>query len=158
MTSRPGVLDRLARSRFRSSFHLDAADAAYAREHGRDTIARHARDLLAGRVGPAEPRNDGRQTPYHGHPVFTAQHATATCCRGCIAKWHGIPRGCALSPAELDRLAGLVMAWLDQDLARDLAVRRERVARRDARAAQDAPQGVRMDGQTARQDEQAARR
>ncbi len=29
----------------------------------------------------AEPRNDGKQTPFRGHPVFTAQHATATCCR-----------------------------------------------------------------------------
>jgi hypothetical protein len=32
-----------------------------------------------------------------GHPVFIAQHATATCCRGCLAKWHDIPAGRALT-------------------------------------------------------------
>ena len=80
-------------------------------------IDRHARELLRKRVGAAEPRNDGRQTPWRGHPVFTAQHATATCCRGCIAKWHGIPKGVALTDGQIGRLADLVMAWIDRDLA-----------------------------------------
>ncbi|MCP9485713.1 MAG: DUF4186 domain-containing protein [Gaiellaceae bacterium MAG52_C11] len=37
--------------------------------------------MIAQRVAPAAPRKDGKQTPYRGHPVFVAQHATATCCR-----------------------------------------------------------------------------
>jgi hypothetical protein len=44
--------------------------------------------------------NDGKQTPMRGHPVFIAQHATATCCRGCLEKWHAIPHGRALSEQE----------------------------------------------------------
>ena len=67
-------------------------------------------------------RNDGRQTPWRGHPVFTAQHATATCCRGCIAKWHHLPQGRELTDAEIDRLADLVMAWIERDLIRHPAV------------------------------------
>ena len=35
---------------------------------------------------------DGKQTPMKNHPVFIAQHATATCCRGCLEKWHHIPK------------------------------------------------------------------
>ncbi|MDN6565814.1 MAG: DUF4186 domain-containing protein [Actinomyces sp.] len=111
------VLDRLSRSTFRSRFHLREGDRAYARSKGRETIARHARELLEGRIGAAHPRNDGRQTPMRGHPVFIAQHATATCCRGCVAKWHHIPRGRELSGQELDHLVAVVMAWIEQELA-----------------------------------------
>lgn len=87
------TLNRLSRSSFRAKFELSAKDRAYARAKGKAVIDRHARELLRARIGAANPRNDGRQTPWRGHPVFTAQHATATCCRGCIAKWHHLPQG-----------------------------------------------------------------
>ena len=110
------TLARLGHSRFRAGFSLSAKDRTYARAKGRDTIDRHAHEMLAKRVGPAHPLKDGKQTPYRGHPVFTAQHATATCCRGCIERWHHIPRGRALTDAEVDALARLVMAWIERDL------------------------------------------
>ena len=110
------TLARLGHSRFRASFSLSAKDRAYARAKGKETIDRHAHEMLAKRVGPAHPFKDGKQTPYRGHPVFTAQHATATCCRGCIERWHHIPRGRALTDAEIDALARLVMAWIERDL------------------------------------------
>mgnify|MGYP001485170763 CR=1 FL=1 len=111
-----GTLQRLSHSAFRTKFHLSTQDAAYARTKGTDTIARHAHELLRKRVGDAHPFKDGKQTPWRGHPVFTAQHATATCCRGCIERWHGIPRGRALSDEEVDLLAALVMAWISRQL------------------------------------------
>ena len=111
-----GTLARLGHSRFRAGFSLSAKDRAYARAKGKETIDRHAHEMLAKRVGPAHPLKDGKQTPYRGHPVFTAQHATATCCRGCIERWHHIPRGRALTDAEIDALARLVMAWIERDL------------------------------------------
>lgn len=116
------TLERLSHSSFRSSFTLSPHDAAYARRKGRELIDRHAHEMLARRVGAAQPEKDGKQTPWRGHPVFTAQHATACCCRGCIEKWHHIPRGRALSAQEVDRLARLVMAWIDRDLAAHPAV------------------------------------
>lgn len=112
------TLDRLSHSTFRSKFVLSDKDRAYARAKGKVVIDRHAHELLRSRVGDAEPRNDGKQTPWRGHPVFTAQHATACCCRGCIAKWHHIPQGRALSDEEVDRLARLIMAWIERDLTR----------------------------------------
>ena len=116
------TLERLSRSSFRSSFTLSPHDAEYARHKGRELIDRHAHEMLVQRVGAAQPAKDGKQTPWRGHPVFTAQHATACCCRGCIEKWHHIPRGRALSAQEVDRLARLVMAWIDRDLASHPAV------------------------------------
>jgi hypothetical protein len=51
-----------------------------------------------------------------GHPVFIAQHATATCCRGCISKWHGIEKGRALNEKEVDYVVAMIMGWIDQQL------------------------------------------
>ncbi|RBP97581.1 DUF4186 domain-containing protein [Bifidobacterium aemilianum] len=112
------MLDRLGRSKFRASFSLSPKDRAYARAKGKATIDRHAHEMLAKRIGPAHPLKDGKQTPYRGHPVFTAQHATGTCCRGCIERWHHIPHGRPLSREEVDQLASLVIAWIEQDLTR----------------------------------------
>ena len=109
------VLARLAISRFRARFRLGARELAYAEAKGRDTVERHARDFIAQRLAPASPRNDGRQTPLRGHPVFVAQHATATCCRGCLEKWHGIGRGRDLSDVEQERVVALILAWIERE-------------------------------------------
>ena len=110
-------LDLLATQRFRARFHLSARDAAACRARGRDGIAVHAADLIAARLAPAAPRNDGRQTPYRGHPVFVAQHATATCCRTCLARWHHIPAGRDLTADEQRYVVAVILAWLDRELA-----------------------------------------
>ena len=103
------TLTRLQHSAFRAKFVLTDKDRAYARVKGKATIDRHAHEMLRERVGAAEPKNDGKQTPWRGHPVFTSQHATATC-------WHHIPKGRELTEAEVNRLADLVMAWIERDL------------------------------------------
>jgi hypothetical protein len=115
------TMERLSHSTFRSKFVLSDKDRAYARSKGKTTIDRHACELLRSRVGAANPVKDGKQTPWRGHPVFTAQHATATCCRGCIEKWHHIPRGRELTDEEIRRLADLIMAWIERDLIRHSA-------------------------------------
>lgn len=112
------TMERLSYSTFRSKFVLSDKDRAYARSKGKTTIDRHACELLRSRVGAANPVKDGKQTPWRGHPVFTAQHATATCCRGCIEKWHHIPRGRELTDEEIRRLADLIMVWVERDLIR----------------------------------------
>jgi predicted Fe-S protein YdhL (DUF1289 family) len=80
---------------------------------GRSAVLEHAATLIAQRLAPAAPSNDGKQTPFRGHPVFIAQHATATCCRGCLAKWHGIERGRQLTPAEQAHVVATIARWLD---------------------------------------------
>lgn len=102
----------LARASFRAKFRLDPADAEYLRAKGLPTVVRHAQDFVARRLAPAEPKNDGKQTPWRGHPVFVAQHATATCCRSCLAKWHGIPAGRALTVEEQAHVVAAIARWL----------------------------------------------
>jgi hypothetical protein len=108
----------LARAPFRAKFRLGPADAEYLRTKGLPVIVRHAEDFVARRLAPAEPKNDGKQTPWRGHPVFVAQHATATCCRSCLAKWHGIPAGRALTVEERAHVVRVLERWL-RDQASD---------------------------------------
>ena len=107
---------RLARSPFRSRFRLSEKDRTYIHEKGLDAVRRHAADFVRLRLAPASPANDGRQTPMRGHPVFPAQHATATCCRGCLEKWWRVPQGVPLSDAQQAKVVGLIMAWIEKQL------------------------------------------
>lgn len=109
----------LAKSEFRRRFRLRPAERAYLTAKGWPVVLSHARDFIEQRLAPAEPRNDGKQTPFRGHPVFVAQHATATCCRGCLAKWHRIPQGKPLDEAEKAHVAAVLERWLRQQMATD---------------------------------------
>ena len=103
-------------SSFRNSFKLDDKDLAYIDRVGMTIIETHARDFVVRRLAPESPRNDGKQTPLKGHPVFKAQHATATCCRGCLSRLHKIPKDRALKPSEIDFATGLILQWLKEML------------------------------------------
>jgi hypothetical protein len=105
---------RLARSTFRSRFRLKGKELAYYRQKGEAVIREHAEAFIRERLAPAEPANDGKQTPMRNHPVFVAQHATATCCRGCLAKWHGIPQGRQLTDNEVSCIIAAIIDWLNK--------------------------------------------
>ena len=102
----------LGRSSFRRRFRLGVKERRYLEEKGLPRVLAHAREFLADRLAPALPKNDGRQTPMRGHPAFIAQHATATCCRGCLAKWHSIPKGAELTPEQLSYIVSVLETWL----------------------------------------------
>ena len=106
------VFRRLARSKFRSGFKLNSKEALYLEEKGLPTVLSHGREFLQKRLAPALPANDGKQTPWGGHPVFRAQHATATCCRSCLLKWHGISKGKKLTERELGYILMVIKKWL----------------------------------------------
>lgn len=114
-------LDRLfaclAASPFRQRFHLSAKDVAYLQRKGPILLAEHARRFIAERLAPACPDNDGKQTPMRGHPVFVAQHATATCCRGCLETWHGIAKGRALTAHQQEHAVAAILRWLEMEAA-----------------------------------------
>jgi hypothetical protein len=110
-------LDAIARQPFRAKFRLRGHERATAELRGPATMRRHADDLIARRLAPAEPYKDGKQTPYRGHPVFVAQHATATCCRTCLQRWHQIPKGRELSRAERAYVAEVICRWIEREMA-----------------------------------------
>jgi hypothetical protein len=106
------VFARLAGSPFRRRFRLGPKERDYFAAKGMETTLDHARDFIERRLAAAEPANDGKQTPMRGHPVFIAQHATATCCRSCVAKWHGIVAGRPLTEMEQAHLVAAIGRWL----------------------------------------------
>lgn len=107
-----GVFERLGKSSFRRRFRLAGQELSYLRRKGLAIILRHAAGFIDERLAPAQPPHDGRQTPYRNHPVFVAQHATATCCRRCLEKWHRIPTGRALADEERRYVLRVLERWL----------------------------------------------
>jgi hypothetical protein len=116
----PGeVFSRLAQSGFRQRFRLTDRDQRYLEERGLETVLEHARLFIDQRLASGSPARDGKQTPYRGHPVFVAQHATATCCRACLQQWHGIARGRPLSQAEREHVLTVLRRWLGSQPIRE---------------------------------------
>ena len=107
---------RLEKSAFRRRFRLSSALKRYAIEKGLDIVRRHAEDFVRTRLASAHPPQDGRQTPMKGHPVFIAQHATATCCRGCLNRWWKVPVGIPLTECQQRKIVDLIMAWIERSL------------------------------------------
>ena len=114
LPDREALFASLARSKFRSRFRLSDSDRRYISDKGMELIRAHAADFVAKRLAPENPPNDGKQTPMKGHPVFTAQHATACCCRGCLEKWHHIPSGKKLTQAEQSYITDVLMDWIER--------------------------------------------
>ena len=110
------IFDRLSKSDFRKKFKLNPKDRLSLEQKGFDTIRSHAVDFITKRIAPADIPNDGKQTPMRGHPVFTAQHATATCCRGCINKWHKFSKDVQLTKEQQKYLVDLIMEWIKRQV------------------------------------------
>lgn len=107
-------LKDLETSSFRSSFKLRKYMLDYIDKNGMTKIKEHAYSFIKEKIAVAEPKNDGKQTPMKNHPVFVAQHATATCCRNCLLKWHHIPKGRELTSTEVNYIVALIMTWIQK--------------------------------------------
>ena len=103
---------RLGLSAFRRKFRLQGKDLAYLQTWGLPHVMKQAGEIIEKRVAAAEPANDGRQTPWRNHPVFVAQHATGTCCRGCMQRMHEIPKGIALNEEQKAYVLRAIERWL----------------------------------------------
>ena len=121
------LFEHLEASRFRSSFHLKQKNIDYINVKGLDVIRQHAQDFIAKREGwqaNTNPRVHDVQwtSALHrpkrsvDHPVFIAQHATATCCWECIRKWHKMQPGRELSQMQQDYLVDVIMTWIQKEL------------------------------------------
>ena len=105
----------LSKSKFRLSFHLKDNMINYINEKGFNNIKNHAYDFINERLAPANPINDGKQTPMKGHPVFIAQHACACCCRERNEKWHHISKNKALTNNEINYIVMLLITWIKKE-------------------------------------------
>lgn len=97
-------------------FHLTDDEKQIVYEKGMENMRIKAEEIIRKRLSAAFPINDGKQTPMKGYPVFKAQHATGCCCRGCLEKWHHIPKGRALEEAEIEYIADVIMRWIEDEM------------------------------------------
>lgn len=109
------ILDRLSKSKFRSSFHLKDKDILYIEDKGIDKIREHAYDFVTKRLADTSNVTDGKQTPMKGHPVFIAQHATGTCCRRCLEKWHHISKNKNMTDDDIKYVVDIIMSWIEKE-------------------------------------------
>ena len=108
-------LESLSKSKFRSSFYLRKKEKEYIVKNGFPKIKEHAYDFIRKKLASQYPENDGAQTPMKNHPVFIAQHATGTCCRGCLEKWHKIPKGVELNDNQVNYIVFIIMEWIKRN-------------------------------------------
>ncbi len=107
------LLNSLAKSNFRGSFHLNGKMKLYVKEKGFEKIESDAFYFVNHRLKDENPKNDGKQTPMKQvHPVFIAQHATGTCCRSCLEKIHRIEKGKELTEEEINYIVKVIMSWI----------------------------------------------
>ena len=109
------ILDRLSKSKFRSSFHLKDKDILYIEDKGIDKIREHAYDFVTKRLADTSNVTDGKQTPMKGHPVFIAQHATGTCCRRCLEKWHHISKNKNMTDDDIKYVVDIIISWIEKE-------------------------------------------
>ena len=112
------ILSSLSNSKFRNRFKLSDKDRIYINNKGINTIKEHANDFINKRLAPKNIINDGKQTPMKGHPVFIAQHATATCCRSCLYKWHHIKMDKELNKDEIEYIVNIIMEWINREISK----------------------------------------
>lgn len=109
------ILDRLSKSKFRSSFHLKDKDILYIEDKGINKIREHAYDFVTKRLSDTSNVTDGKQTSMKGHPVFIAQHATGTCCRSCLEKWHHIRKNKNMTDDDIKYVVDIIMSWIEKE-------------------------------------------
>jgi Domain of unknown function (DUF4186) len=90
------LFERLGRSDFRRRFRLRAPEREYLKRKGLDVVLTHGQRFIEERLAPADPPNNG----------------TATCCRGCLATWHAIPKGQPLTDEEKAYILSVLRRWL----------------------------------------------
>ncbi len=82
----------------------------YCLEKGAPVIEQHAADFVAKRLVRHYRLTTVSKPPHARASGFIAQHATATCCRGCQLSGHNIPQ--ALSEEQQRYIVTVIYHWL----------------------------------------------
>lgn len=110
-------INSLAKTKFRGSFHLNTQMKEYVKTKGFAKIRKDTYDFINERLAPANPKNDGKQTPMRQvHPTFIAMHANGFCCRTCLNRIHHIEKGRELTEKEIEYIVNFIMLWMRIEL------------------------------------------
>lgn len=97
-----------------------------ARRRGAEVLRSSAELKLRSALRVGHPL-ERRQTTFGDTPratiIHCAQHATGTCCRECLEKWHGFPPRQELDASALAYLVGLVDRYVDVRLSEPILER-----------------------------------
>ena len=83
----------------------------YAKRKGTKGLQGRAEEVLRGKVFAVSGWLNDVQTGYSG-VIESAQHATATCCRKCIAYWHGVPVDAKPTEDQITYLRQWIMKYI----------------------------------------------
>lgn len=108
--------ERLDASGRLDKFMLGDPEKEYVNSRGMDILRLHATDFISKRIAPACPKNDGRQTPTRGHPVFIAQHATGCNDRTALEEFFEIPKGEELNENQVTLVVDIILHWISINL------------------------------------------
>jgi hypothetical protein len=97
-------------------FVLGEPEQEYVTSRGMDILRLHATDFVNKRLAPENPKNDGRQTPTKGHPVFIAQHACGCNDRDAVQEFFGYEKGRELTSDEVDIIVDVILLWIADHL------------------------------------------
>ncbi len=97
-------------------FVLGEPEQEYVTSRGMDILRLHATDFVNKRLAPANPKNDGRQTPTKGHPVFIAQHACGCNDRDAVAEFFNYEKGRELTSDEVSIIVDAILYWIEEHL------------------------------------------
>ena len=97
-------------------FVLGEPEQEYVTSRGMDILRLHATDFVNKRLAPANPKNDGRQTPTKGHPVFIAQHACGCNDRAGVEEFFGFEMGRELTEDEVGVIVDAILAWIGENI------------------------------------------
>jgi hypothetical protein len=97
-------------------FELGEPEQEYVTSRGMDILRLHATDFVNKRLAPANPKNDGRQTPTKGHPVFIAQHACGCNDRDALEEFFGYEKGRELTEEEVSTIVDAILSWIGEHL------------------------------------------
>jgi hypothetical protein len=100
----------------RTKFVLGEPEQEYVTSRGMDILRLHATDFVNKRLAPANPKNDGRQTPTKGHPVFIAQHAIGCNDRDGLVTFYNIPKGEPLTEDQVKMIVDVILRWIEENL------------------------------------------
>ncbi len=107
---------KLAKDGRLDKFVLGEPEQEYVTSRGMDILRLHATDFVNKRLAPENPKNDGRQTPTKGHPVFIAQHATGCNDRDSLEQFFGIKKGKELTEAQVNKIVDAILRWIEEHL------------------------------------------
>lgn len=102
---------RLKRSRVCSKFTLNDHEWAYLANRGLDAILLEGRTLLVKRFSEVDKSHSCKSEPLRHHPIYIALHATGSCCRTSLWKWHGIPKDIELKEKDIFFILLILKEW-----------------------------------------------